>query len=424
MKAWISDQISNIRSSYWYTPFLMVLIAAMLSYVSLTVDTLIPSNWLYDLGWFHPNNPDGARALLSTIASSLITVAGVIFSMTIVAVSFAASKIGPHIISNFMRDRSTQLSLGVFIASFLYALLILRAILNTGSEGIIFVPQLSLLIAMIFAILCIFVLIYFVHHIPDSINLPNVLSKIGEQLYQQADRLFPVISEQNNVKETGSIPEAYHQHVEDISANFHGYIRVINIGSILSTAKTHDVIIQLIESPGFFATDKSTIMRVYSKSVISEELARDCRNCLAYGAQRNQDQDSGYHIHLLVEIIARSMSPSMNEPFVAITSMKWLQQFLEKIADKAAQPAYHLDTDSHLRLIYHPPDFAHFCDLIFPKIMPYVCKDRNAGSALYQIINQLIETCDDKEKKLILKAHADALKKSADDTFKKELNNL
>jgi uncharacterized membrane protein len=128
----------------------------LISILTLRLDHLFVWDWLQTIGWFHSSNPEGARAILSTIANSMITVAGVTFSMTIVAVSFAASQVGPRLISNFMHDRTNQITLGTFIATFLYCLFILLALFNvnkniiTQTEGT-FIPQISLHVALLLA---------------------------------------------------------------------------------------------------------------------------------------------------------------------------------------------------------------------------------------------------------------------------------
>ncbi len=162
-----SDQFfSELRASYWYIPLLLSIFSLLLSLLTLRLDHLFVWHWLEYMGWFHASNPEGARAILSTIASSMISVAGVSFSMTIVAVAFAGSQVGPRLTSNFMRDRINQITLGTFIATFLYCLFILLALFNANKNGVtelngVFIPQISLLVAILLSISSIIVLIYF-----------------------------------------------------------------------------------------------------------------------------------------------------------------------------------------------------------------------------------------------------------------------
>lgn len=194
----ILNLLAKLHASYWYIPLIMAIASLLLSICTVYLDQEFIPQWLVNLGWFHTSKPDRASTILATIATSMITVAGVIFSMTIVAVSFAASQIGPRLISNFMRDRSNQITLGTFIATFLYCLFILLALFNLNESGASetgvtdpFLPQISLLVAIILTLCSIGVFIYFIHHIPESINMSNVIGKLGEELNRQVEFLFP-----------------------------------------------------------------------------------------------------------------------------------------------------------------------------------------------------------------------------------------
>jgi uncharacterized membrane protein len=104
----------TLRSTFWVVPALMTLVAAALSFALVTLDEAVQDRVLEHLGWFWVGGPEGARALLSTVAGSMITVAGVVFSVTIVALSLASSQFGPRLLRNFMRDTGNQIVLGTF----------------------------------------------------------------------------------------------------------------------------------------------------------------------------------------------------------------------------------------------------------------------------------------------------------------------
>ncbi|MFW7378881.1 MAG: DUF2254 family protein [Oligoflexus sp.] len=150
----------QIHSSYWFTPSLMVMISILLVYFSLQIDYRIkaedfPSWMLYFAG-----GHGGAREVLSTIAGTIITVAGVTFSVTIVTLSLASQQYGPRLLRNFLRDRSVQFTLGTFVSTFTFCLLVLRSI--TGDNSLSdenFVPHISVTVGVLVAIFNIFVFI-------------------------------------------------------------------------------------------------------------------------------------------------------------------------------------------------------------------------------------------------------------------------
>ncbi|MEX0998785.1 MAG: DUF2254 domain-containing protein [Thermodesulfobacteriota bacterium] len=180
----------NVGSSFWFLPALMVASSIAFSFIMIYVDAnIVKVSGIESLGWIYENKPEGARALLSTVAGSMITVAGVVFSITIVALTLASTQYGPRLLGNFMRDKGNQVVLGTFIATFTYCLLILRTI--RGGEDSSFIPHLSVTIGVLFAIFSISVLIYFIHHAATSIQASNVISGVSKNLKHTIDLTFP-----------------------------------------------------------------------------------------------------------------------------------------------------------------------------------------------------------------------------------------
>lgn len=188
---------ATVRSSLWFIPSLMILTAFCTSFLTVFCDTLLQDELLLTglrseqnslLSHFLIVGPEGARSVLSTIAGSMITVAGVTFSITIVALTLASSQFGPRILTNFMQDKSTQIVLGVFVATFLYCLLVLRSVRSTESD--IFVPIISVNISVFIAVLNAGILIYFIHNIATSIKAETVISEVYLSLQNNIDRIF------------------------------------------------------------------------------------------------------------------------------------------------------------------------------------------------------------------------------------------
>ena len=164
-----------VTSSFWFVPTTMTVVAAGSAIGMIEVDR----TWLgpgVRIGWLYSGGAEGARSLLSTVAGSVITVAGVVFSITISTLTQASSQFGPRLLRNFMRDTSNQIVLGTFVATFLYCLLVLRTIHGKIDDGASFVPQLSVTVAVGLAVASIAVLIYFIHHVSLSLQAPNVIA--------------------------------------------------------------------------------------------------------------------------------------------------------------------------------------------------------------------------------------------------------
>ena len=193
MKTWLVQQWAKLRSSFWFLPSLMVAAAAALALASVAWDRSMPEGWLEQADWLYTGGAEGASLVLSTIAGSMITIAGVVFSMTLVALSLASSQLGPRLLRNFMRDTSNQVVIGTFLATFVYGLLVLRTIRR--ADEVAFVPHLSVSLGVVLALASLGVLIYFVHHVAMSIQADVVVSRVGDELFDAVERLYPRAAE-------------------------------------------------------------------------------------------------------------------------------------------------------------------------------------------------------------------------------------
>lgn len=176
--------LARLRDKYWFLPALAAVFGMIAGVAIVAADIRVGDDWLGRFEPLHGSRPQGARAMLSTIAGSTITVAGVVFSITLAAVTYASGQYGPRLLTNFARDRGNQISLGVFIGTYVYCLIVLRTIRSVGEDGsaTAFVPQIAVYGALALALASIAVLIYFFHHVTDTIHINNVIARIGRKL--------------------------------------------------------------------------------------------------------------------------------------------------------------------------------------------------------------------------------------------------
>jgi len=163
--------------------------AAAMAFATVALDRAKSDGWMQILSWAYTGGAEGASAVLGTIAGSIITIAGVVFSMTLVALSLTTSQLGPRLLRTFMSDRANQMVLGTFVATFVYCLLVLRTIRYPG-EGA-FVPHLSVTLGVILSLVSVGVLIYFIHHISRSIQADVLVGRIGREVLDEVDSLYP-----------------------------------------------------------------------------------------------------------------------------------------------------------------------------------------------------------------------------------------
>ena len=315
MRAKFRQWLLRVNASYWFIPALMTVAALGFSVVTYAIDVRLGSGWIDNMGWLHSSKPDGARALLSSISSGMLGVAGTVFSITIAAVVYASGSYGPRLLTNFMTDRGNQVSLGAFIATFVYALMTLRTIRQPDEGGGVgFVPELSLMIAIVLLLLSVGVLVYFLHHVPDSIRINNVVAGVGNRALREIERRYP---------DDFSGDRARERPVTDgrrIEAKRIGYIQVVDFDTLRDLSKESGATIRLGVRSGDFVHPGIALATVGTRDCADEDL----RAAFAIGDDRTSSQDIEYSIDELVEIALRALSPAINDPFTAITCFHWL----------------------------------------------------------------------------------------------------
>ena len=299
MNASLIKIVQDVRSSYWFLPTLMALGAIALSFVTTYIDTVYEFEWLKAQSWLSYNQAAGARATLGAIAGSMITVAGVTFSMTMVAVSFASAQFGPRLIGNFMGDRGNQATLGTFIAAFVYSLLVLRSVRGfQGGSGdgafSAFVPQVSILTAIVLALASVAVLIYFIHHVPETINIGNITATLGNDLKKSVKILFP--ENLGEVEQSGGgpaqAPEAESDEYTGVEATRDGYLQAIDQNALLRIATKHGVIVRIQYRPGDFVVEGAVLAEIRPTAKATPAVLANFQSCFALGKERTATQDT------------------------------------------------------------------------------------------------------------------------------------
>jgi uncharacterized membrane protein len=398
-----------LRTSFWFLPAAMAFGAAVLSMVSLTLDEAVKDSTVASAAWIYGGGAEGARALLSTVAGSMITVAGVVFSITIVALTLAASQFGPRLLRTFMRDRGNQIVLGAFLSTYLYCLLVLRTIRSGADQEV--VPHLSVTLALLLAVLSLGVLIYFVHHVSASIQASNLIAAVSGELTLAIDRLFPEClgeeadATQQDVPTTAS-PDHLANSGGGVTAAASGYIQALDNDALLRLARTHDILVRLERRPGHFVADGTLLATVWPASKLDEALGWRIRKSFVTGPERTPTQDVEFAIDQLVEIAVRALSPGLNDPFTAMTCLDRLGDALVRLAGRRIPSPYRLEGDK-LRIIAEPVTFAGVANAAFNQIRQYGRSSVAVTIRLLETIGQVAEHARRQEDLSVLRRHAE-----------------
>lgn len=353
----IRKLIGDLGDAFWLVPAAMVL-AGILGAVGLVeVDRrgLVPQ-WLVNGPWLYNGGATGARTLLGAVASSAIGVAGTVFSITIAALSLAASQMGPRLLRNFTRDRGNQITLGVFLGTFAYALMVLRSV-RTPSEGE-FIPHLALTVGIVLALACVATLVYFVNHMAGRINVDIVIDLVSDDVRAAIRRL--TVEERPHPHPSEELWHAAATVVETRG----GYLQELDADGLADWACENKTAIRLLVRPGDYVFPGAPVAKL-TRNVDGADAA--IRKAMALGSQRVSSVDLEYAVRQLVEVAVRALSPGINDPHTAVGVLDRLGSSLCELAPLHLPSGVHV-RDGRTALVVPSVDYAGLTDAMFHMI--------------------------------------------------------
>ena len=332
----------RVRTSFWAVPSLLSVVALVLAELAIRADQ---RSYLAESPWLYSGTADGGRAILAALASAMITVTGVVFSITIVALSFASGALGPRLLRNFMRDRVNQLVLGAFIATFLFSLRVLAGLKGAQEPR----SSMAITLALLLVVVSFGILIYFIHHVSKSIQVNTILGEVREALDAAIDRLFPdELPEDGEEEELPPPPYDPAAPAWSVPAGASGYVQVVDRERLEKIASEHDAGIVCAVRPGEFAVEGGELLR--TTMAVDEELADELRSCIALGPIATEPQDVEYSVRQIVEIALRALSPGVNDPFTAMSGIDHLGASLARLARRRMPERERRTADGRFRL--------------------------------------------------------------------------
>jgi uncharacterized membrane protein len=402
MKLWLFQVMLNIRYSYWFIPSAMSIAAIALAAGLVATDIYVMPEIPPSFEWLFNSNPDGARELLSTVAGSTITVAGVVFSMTIMSVSHATSNYGSRLLLRFLEDRRNQFTLGMFTATFIYCLLVLRTIsTGDGEEVAGFVPHLAVLMAVALSVISVAVLIAFIHHVPDTIHIGEVTADRGKTLIKRLEQLFP-----NDTAPESS--ETVGQCSLRVGSKGYGYIQAMDIDGLLKFATQQDIAVTALKTPGQFIGTGEPIFEITGDTEDAAELEQRLLEFYTLGDERTPTQDVRFLIEELVQIAARALSPGVNDPYTANTCLDWLGNGVAASVNHTHRGGSLMDQEGRIRVCIPTYTFTDLCESIFSSMRPYVTSDYNAMVHMAEVFQSIVNCADDGGNKQVVLSHINA----------------
>jgi uncharacterized membrane protein len=347
----------KLWTSFWFIPTLIVAGSIGLAMVLVEAHSTGNAQWLARWPRLVGASAEGARGMLSTIAGSMMTVVGVTFSMTLVALVMASSQYTSRILRNFMRDRVTQVVLGIFTGIFAYCLIVLRTI--RGGDERAFVPGLAVLFAVVLAMGGIGVLIFFIHHIAASIQASSIIASVANETMGAVERLFPERLGQGppeGDEDQTLLPQREH-HWQTVLALRNGYIQSVDNVALLRLAREHKTIVRMERGIGDFIVHNTPLASLDLEVPPDEDTIATLQGAYSIDRYRTVYQDCAFGIRQIVDMALRALSPSVNDTTTAVMCVDYLQAILARLGSQEI-PSSHRYEEGELRVIAIGPSFA------------------------------------------------------------------
>ncbi|MGI8631975.1 MAG: DUF2254 domain-containing protein [Solirubrobacterales bacterium] len=368
-REWLSSSLAVI-------PVVFTLLAVGLAAVTLIIDRAA------DLAFLFSGGEDAARSVLSTVAASMITFTGLVFSITIVALQLASSQFSPRVLSSFLRDRLTKLALGTFVATFTYAFAVLRSVRGT------FVPELSVTVAIALVAISLIMFVQYINHIAQQIRVSSIVRDVALETREIIATFLP--DERGSREGPRSSPRPQGDLIQEIASPVSGSVYALDKDALVRTATQAGVTLVLLPSMGDFVPRGGVVARVYSGGDDEIDDAR-VLGALALGAERTLGEDPAFGLRQLVDIAARALSPGINDPTTAVQAIDHIHDLLRDIGGRELPDGVHRDEDGSVRLIAQPVFWTDYLDLGVDEIRLY-------GEGSVQVARRLRAMLEDLER--------------------------
>lgn len=374
----------ELRTALWPVPMAIIAGFVALAVVTLLIDHQVLPDQRLPLA-LDPGDAANVRDLLIAIAGAAITVVALVASLTLVTLTIASTQFGPRLVRTFLATRAPKVTIGLFVGTFVYCLIVLLAVHD--GPGTVFVPRISAVVALMAAIVDAIALVFYLHATAVSIQPATVVNRIAAQLDAALDELA---AEGELVGETDAAavePVLRRCDQEGIvqTAVTSGYLKHIDHDHLVAAAQSTDAVVRLVVRPGQFVLAGSPVAQVLPGPDGRAPDPAVITAALVIGANRTVEQDLRFAVDQLVEIAIRALSPAINDTFTALTCINWLAGALLRLSEDPLPQRTHRDATGTIRLVDRHLSFTDVTDSAFDKI-------RQAGHNSPAVLIRLLES--------------------------------
>jgi uncharacterized membrane protein len=324
-----------------------------------------------------------ATAIYGAIASGMIALTGIVFSLTFVMVQFSATAYSPRLVLWIARDPVMSHALGTFTATFLYAIAALAGVDRNGSGKVPFVST-WVVVALLVASVGMFI---------------SLIQRIG---LLQVNRMLIFTGDQGRRVITTMYPSVKSVVAANGSVDFHALpraqtlihrgrprsIQAIDAATLVDLAKSSDGVIEMVVAVGDTIVELTPVLHVFgARQPINE---RELRNGIEFGGERTFEQDPKYAIRLLVDIAIKALSPAINDPTTAVQALDQIGDLLLRLGLRHLEIGAFRDSNGKLRLVVPFPAWEDFLRLAFDEIRSYGANSVQVMRRMNALVSDLI----------------------------------
>lgn len=399
MNKLVASARDTVRAQLWPLPVAAVLLAVvagvLLPMADVYWDSRLPPGVS---GLLFGGDAGAARTLLDAIASSLITVTSLTFSLTVVTLQLASSQFSPRLLRTFTSDVFVQATLAVFLATFTYALTVLRGVRSGDAGSAAFVPRISVTVAFVLGIASVLGLVLFLAHLARQIRVETMLRDV----HQEASATVRVATAP---RPDGDPPTPVPTPPPDaipLTAPSSGFLVGIDEAELLSAAVAVDAVLLVESHPGSSLVEGVPVGMVWSSAKrLDDDAVGRLRDALAHGLrigyERTASQDVGYGLRQLTDVANKALSPGINDPTTAVHALGHVSALLCQLADRDLGAVFLRDDDDEVRVVLQRPSLGDLIDMAVTQPRRYGSSDPEVMLRLFTLLEELAHHVHDRE---------------------------
>ncbi len=401
LQKFIRKNYNRLVTSIAFLPAIIAILFLGFSWLMIELDfSEIGKSIKSNHGWVRLKDASTARSILSAIVSGIISLTVFSFSMVMILLNQAASQMSNRMLEGMIGNRFQQTVLGFYIGTIVYALFLLSSIRDIDSG--IYVPALSIYFLLLLTVGDIFLFIYFLHYVTQSVKFETIINRIHVKTIKSLDR-----------KIEGTLPVIHEPTFENeytIGMSSSDYYQGFDEKGLLNSAIQHDGMVKFLHPTGTYLLKDTPLMIFYSSRKMEDDalsallLKVDC-----YSGQPI-DKNPIYGYHQLAEVAIKALSPGINDPETAVLSLHALTDLSYYLLQHSLKADY-LDENGHLRIHAETWSFEQLFKECYYPILDYGKKDRYIQQALLSMVEQLQESGTNKSQAIILENFVGMIKK-------------